>query len=172
MVSNLSSTVLFTRLAALRRKVIAQNGKFYGRFPGDAEQVRRIVRFLIGQPEGGVRTPSGNLLTPRGLQSLGCQGRPPLTFPTKANREAARRAAGTWCFQGSTHNLAIRFGMLLLPCPHIKNMQVPVGSRDLPVATGLGSYGGMERLHYQLERVWERPDEELSISFLKVRRCL
>ena len=58
-----------------RRKVIMQNGKFYKRFPGDAEQVRRIVRFLIGQPEGGVRTLSGNLLTPRGLQSLGCQGR-------------------------------------------------------------------------------------------------
>ena len=56
------------------RKVIAQNGKFYGRFPGDAEQVRRIVRFLIAQPEGGVRTPSGNLLSPRGLQSLGCPG--------------------------------------------------------------------------------------------------
>lgn len=52
-----------------------QNGKFYKRFPGDAEQVRRIVRFLIGQPEGGWKTPSGNLLTPRGLQSLGCQGR-------------------------------------------------------------------------------------------------
>lgn len=52
-----------------------QNGKFYKRFPGDAEQVRRVVRFLIGQPEGGVRTLSGNLLTPRGLQSLGCQGR-------------------------------------------------------------------------------------------------
>jgi len=54
--------------------VIAQNGKFYGRFPGDAEQVRRIVRFLIGQPEGGVKTPSGNFLSPRGLQSLGMQG--------------------------------------------------------------------------------------------------
>ncbi len=27
----------------------------------------------------------------------------------------------------------------------------------------------MERLHYLLERVWERPDEELSIHFLKVR---
>ena len=60
--------------AAARRKVITQNGKFYKRFPGDAEQVRRVVRFLIGQPEGGVRTLSGNLLTPRGLQSLGCQG--------------------------------------------------------------------------------------------------
>ena len=35
---------------------------------------------------------------------------------------------------------------------------------------GLGSYGGMERLHYLLERVWERPDEELSIHFLKVRQ--
>jgi hypothetical protein len=29
----------------------------------------------------------------------------------------------------------------------------------------------MERLHYLLERVWERPDEELSISFLKVHGC-
>ncbi len=51
-----------------------QNGKFYGRFPGDAEQVRRIVRFLIAQPDGGVRTPSGNFLSPQGLQSLGCPG--------------------------------------------------------------------------------------------------
>ena len=62
------------KVAHACRKVIAQNGKFYGRFPGDAEQVRRIVRFLIAQPEGGVRTPSGNLLSPRGLQSLGCPG--------------------------------------------------------------------------------------------------
>lgn len=37
-----------------------------------------------------------------------------------------------------------------------------------PPFAGLGSYGGMERLHYLLERVWERPDEELSIHFLKV----
>lgn len=58
----------------MHRKVIVQNGKFYGRFPGDAQQMRRVVRFLIGQPEGGVKTPSGNFLTPRGLQSLGCQG--------------------------------------------------------------------------------------------------
>ena len=40
----------------------------------------------------------------------------------------------------------------------------------LPVLPGLGSYGGMERLHYLLERVWERPDEELSVQFLKVGR--
>ena len=40
----------------------------------------------------------------------------------------------------------------------------------MPVWAGLGSYGGMERLHYLLERVWERPDEELSIHFLKVRQ--
>ena len=117
MVNDLSSTALFARLAALRRKVIAQNGKFYGRFPGDAEQVRRIVRFLIGQPEGGVRTPSGNLLTPRGLQSLGCQGRPPLTFPTEAIREATRQTARTWYFQGSTHNLAISSGVLPVSMP-------------------------------------------------------
>ncbi len=64
----------------------------------------------------------------------------------------------------------------LLPASVIQTVQVPSRSlvsalKDVPVATGLGSYGGMERLHYLLERVWERPDEELSINFLKVHIC-
>ena len=116
MMSNLSSIVLFTRLAALRRKVIAQNGKFYGRFPGNAEQVRRIVRFLIGQPEGGVRTPSGNLLTPRGLQSLGCQGRQPLTFPTEAN--GGGRTAGCENLVFSGVNPQLSHQLWSAPCFH------------------------------------------------------
>ena len=57
-----------------RRRVLLQNRKFYERFPEDAQTVRGIVRYLALQPDGGVPTPAGNLLTPRALQSLGLSG--------------------------------------------------------------------------------------------------
>lgn len=53
---------------------MGQNQKYYQRFPDDVEAVQKIVAHLIRQPEGGVRTPSGNLLTPRSLQLLGLSG--------------------------------------------------------------------------------------------------
>ena len=56
------------------RRVLTQNRKYYERFPWDAEGVRAIVRHLALQPAGGVRTPCGNLLTPRALQTLGMSG--------------------------------------------------------------------------------------------------
>jgi hypothetical protein len=58
----------------LIRRVVGQNQKYYQRFPDDVEAVQKIVAHLIRQPEGGVRTPSGNLLTPRSLQLLGLSG--------------------------------------------------------------------------------------------------
>ncbi|CAL8463199.1 g2733 [Coccomyxa elongata] len=58
----------------LYRRVLGQNAKYYQRFPDDVEAVQNVVRHLIRQPEGGVRTPSGNLLTPRSLQVLGLSG--------------------------------------------------------------------------------------------------
>lgn len=61
-------------ICAIRRRVVGQNQKYYQRFPDDVEAVQRIVTHLIKQPEGGVRTPSGNLLTPRSLQLLGLSG--------------------------------------------------------------------------------------------------
>lgn len=61
-------------LTCLVRRVLGQNAKYYQRFPDDVEAVQNIVTHLIRQPEGGVRTPSGNLLTPRSLQVLGLSG--------------------------------------------------------------------------------------------------
>ncbi|EIE21357.1 alpha/beta-hydrolase [Coccomyxa subellipsoidea C-169] len=63
-----------TAYKRLYRRVVGQNQKYYQRFPDDVEAVQRIVTHLIKQPEGGVRTPSGNLLTPRSLQLLGLSG--------------------------------------------------------------------------------------------------
>jgi hypothetical protein len=54
--------------------VLAQNAKYYSRFPGDVAVVQRIVNFLASQPEGGLRLPSGTLLTPRAFQLLGLSG--------------------------------------------------------------------------------------------------
>ena len=59
---------------ALFRRVLAQNARYYARFPGDAELVGRIVRFLAAQPGGGALLPSGTRLTPRALQLLGLSG--------------------------------------------------------------------------------------------------
>lgn len=60
--------------AATLRRVLIQNQRYYQRFPADEAAVRRIVNHLAAQPEGGVRLPSGTLLTPRAFQSLGLSG--------------------------------------------------------------------------------------------------
>jgi hypothetical protein len=36
--------------------------------------MQRIVKYLANQPEGGLRLPTGTLLTPRALQTLGLSG--------------------------------------------------------------------------------------------------
>jgi len=59
---------------ACYRRVMTLNQRYYTRFPGDVAVVQRIVSYLAAQPEGGVRLPSGNLLTPRALQTLGLSG--------------------------------------------------------------------------------------------------
>ena len=52
---------------------MVQNDKYYSRFPLDVQLVKDIVNFLAAQPDGGVRTPCGNMLRPRTLQLLGMQ---------------------------------------------------------------------------------------------------
>lgn len=59
---------------ALFQRVILQNERYYARFPDDVAVVQRIVQFLDSQPEGGVRLPSGTLLTPQTFQLLGLSG--------------------------------------------------------------------------------------------------
>lgn len=46
-------------------RVIAQNNKFYKRFPSNVARVQRIVKYLSEQPGGGLRLPNGDHLTPR-----------------------------------------------------------------------------------------------------------
>lgn len=55
-------------------QIVLQNGKYYERFPQDAEVVRDIVKYLADCEDGGVPLPSGGMLTPRGLQTLGLTG--------------------------------------------------------------------------------------------------
>ncbi|PSC70862.1 Proline iminopeptidase [Micractinium conductrix] len=55
------------------RRCLAQNKKFYQRFPMDVERVQRIVKFLAAQPNSCVTTPMGNRLTPRSFQLVGLQ---------------------------------------------------------------------------------------------------
>ncbi|KDP43915.1 hypothetical protein JCGZ_20925 [Jatropha curcas] len=55
-------------------QVIRQNEKYYKRFPQDAEIVREVVNYLAESEGGGVLLPSGGILTPRGLQTLGLSG--------------------------------------------------------------------------------------------------
>ncbi|XP_027162054.1 uncharacterized protein LOC113762696 [Coffea eugenioides] len=50
-------------------QIVHQNEKFYERFPLDIEIVQDVVKHLA--ETGGVRLPSGGILTPRGLQILG-----------------------------------------------------------------------------------------------------
>lgn len=59
---------------AMYPRVLQQNAKYYARFPGDVAVVQRIVSFLAAQPDGGLRLPSGTLLTPRAFQLLGLSG--------------------------------------------------------------------------------------------------
>lgn len=51
-------------------RVIAQNHKYYKRFPGDIARVQRIVTHLSKQPGGGLRLANGDNLTPRCLLLL------------------------------------------------------------------------------------------------------
>ncbi|XP_058100166.1 uncharacterized protein LOC131245026 isoform X2 [Magnolia sinica] len=55
-------------------QVLRQNEKFYKRFPPDIEIVREVVNHLTEYEGGGVLLPSGGMLTPRGLQTLGLSG--------------------------------------------------------------------------------------------------
>ncbi|KAA6418622.1 MAG: peptidase family [Trebouxia sp. A1-2] len=83
-------------------RVIAQNHKFYKRFPSDVARVQRIVTYLSEQPGGGLRLANGDHLTPRAFQLLGL---------------------------------------------------------------GLGGGGGMERLHWLLERAFDEEIDQLSPTF-------
>ncbi|KAF7137398.1 hypothetical protein RHSIM_Rhsim07G0010300 [Rhododendron simsii] len=55
-------------------RIIHQNEKYYKRFPQDVEKVREVVNYLAESEGGGVPLPSGGILTPRGLQTLGLSG--------------------------------------------------------------------------------------------------
>ncbi|KAG9445498.1 hypothetical protein H6P81_011626 [Aristolochia fimbriata] len=55
-------------------QVLHQNEKYYKRFPRDIEAVHELVNHLAGMEGGGVPLPSGGILTPRGLQTLGLSG--------------------------------------------------------------------------------------------------
>ncbi|XP_042489627.1 proline iminopeptidase [Macadamia integrifolia] len=52
-------------------QIICQNDKYYKRFPHDIEIVRDLVKHLAESEGGGVPLPSGGILTPQGLQTLG-----------------------------------------------------------------------------------------------------
>lgn len=54
--------------------IVLQNEKYYKRFPQDIEIVRDVVNYLSECEGGGVPLPSGGILTPRGLQTLGLSG--------------------------------------------------------------------------------------------------
>lgn len=55
-------------------KIVRQNEKYYERFPQDVEVVQDIVKYLANCEGSGVPLPSGGMLTPRGLQTLGLSG--------------------------------------------------------------------------------------------------
>ncbi|CAL0304696.1 unnamed protein product [Lupinus luteus] len=55
-------------------QVINQNDKYYKRYPEDVKIVQELVNYLAEQEGGGVALPSGGILTPRGLQTLGLSG--------------------------------------------------------------------------------------------------
>eukprot|EP00879_Flechtneria_rotunda_P017013 GHRR01017811.1.p1 GENE.GHRR01017811.1~~GHRR01017811.1.p1 ORF type:complete len:308 (+),score=89.67 GHRR01017811.1:772-1695(+) len=59
---------------ATYQRVLLQNQKYYSRYPADVQLMQRIVSCLANLPEGGLRLPSGTLLTPRLLQLLGLSG--------------------------------------------------------------------------------------------------
>ncbi|XP_027349480.1 uncharacterized protein LOC113861071 [Abrus precatorius] len=51
-----------------------QNEKYYKRYPHDIKIVQELVNYLAEKEGGGVALPSGGILTPRGLQTLGLSG--------------------------------------------------------------------------------------------------
>ncbi|KAK4266910.1 hypothetical protein QN277_023769 [Acacia crassicarpa] len=57
---------------ACYEQVICQNDKYYKRYPHDIKVVQELVNYLA--EKGGVMLPSGGILTPRGLQTLGLSG--------------------------------------------------------------------------------------------------
>ncbi|XP_030490726.2 uncharacterized protein LOC115707044 [Cannabis sativa] len=52
-------------------QVKLQNEKYYQRYPEDIKIVQEVVKYLSESEGGGVELPSGGILTPRGLQTLG-----------------------------------------------------------------------------------------------------
>ncbi|KAK6918312.1 Alpha/beta hydrolase fold-1 [Dillenia turbinata] len=56
------------------QQVIRQNEKYYERFPQDIELIHEVVQHLAESEGGGVRLPSGGMLTPRSLQIIGLSG--------------------------------------------------------------------------------------------------
>ncbi|PIA49223.1 hypothetical protein AQUCO_01300219v1 [Aquilegia coerulea] len=54
-------------------QILLQNEKYYQRYPQDIEIVHEVVNYLE-KSEGGVPLPSGGILTPRGLQTIGLAG--------------------------------------------------------------------------------------------------
>ncbi|KAF7826103.1 Proline iminopeptidase [Senna tora] len=55
-------------------QIIHQNDKYYKRYPQDIKLVQELVSYLADKEGGGVMLPSGGILTPRGLQTLGLSG--------------------------------------------------------------------------------------------------
>nr|XP_009405612.1 PREDICTED: uncharacterized protein LOC103988720 [Musa acuminata subsp. malaccensis] len=55
-------------------QVVHQNEKYYKRFPQDVKVICDLVNYLAKAEGGGVSLPSGGILTPRGLQTLGLAG--------------------------------------------------------------------------------------------------
>ncbi|GAU32009.1 hypothetical protein TSUD_157980 [Trifolium subterraneum] len=55
-------------------QIMHQNEKYYKRYPQDIKIVQELVNYLAEQEGGGVALPSGGILTPRGLQTLGLSG--------------------------------------------------------------------------------------------------
>ncbi|GKV49468.1 hypothetical protein SLEP1_g56218 [Rubroshorea leprosula] len=55
-------------------QVARQNEKYYKKYPQDIEVVRGVANYLAESEGAGVPLPSGDILTPRGLQLLGLSG--------------------------------------------------------------------------------------------------
>ncbi|CAL9205674.1 unnamed protein product [Musa hybrid cultivar] len=55
-------------------QVVHQNEKYYKRFPQDVKVICDLVTYLAKAEGGGVPLPSGGILTPKGLQTLGLAG--------------------------------------------------------------------------------------------------
>lgn len=55
-------------------QIVCQNEKYYKRYPQDTEIVREVVKYLSESEGDGVHLPSGGILTPKGLQTLGLSG--------------------------------------------------------------------------------------------------